>query len=51
MAWKFGMRYFGVKFWSGDFGGFDFCLYSIIPVTLNSEYSPPSVRVHNIIST
>ena len=44
MARKFGMGFFGVKFWSrnfwgfclnpkGFFVGFDFCPHSIIPVT------------------
>ena len=33
-AWGF----LGVKFWSRDFLGFDFCLHSIILVTWNPEY-------------
>ena len=42
MAWKFGMKFLGVTFWSRDFGGlfealgiflgFDVCPHSIIPV-------------------
>ena len=33
-AWDF----LGVKFWSRDFLGFDFCPHSIIPVTWNPQY-------------
>ena len=51
--------FLGVKFWSlnsfrilfealRDFGCFDFCPHSIIPVTLNPEYFFPSVIVHFI---
>ena len=40
----------GVKFWSGDFGSFDFCPHSIIPDTLNSEYTPlPSVPDYTML--
>ena len=39
-AWDF----LGVKFWSRDFFGFDFCLHWIIPVTWNPEY-PHGIEV------
>ena len=52
MAWKFGMRFFGVRFWSGEFFWILFEALGIlgvlisapiqlcIPVTLNPEYYP-----------
>ena len=53
VARKFGMGFFGVKFWfrdylgvlfegQGSFSGYDFCPNSIIPVTWNPDSPSPA---------